>query len=82
MLERFKPGLFAQLVVVPLFRDYRILSQVAGHGMAVIKGLPPLTVDDDDLAWIAGALDATISRAANVPLAFASFAAGAAGVRR
>jgi ornithine--oxo-acid transaminase len=82
MLERFKPGLFAQLVVVPLFRDHRILSQVAGHGMAVIKGLPPLTVDDDDLAWIADALDSTLARAANVPRAFASFAAGAAGVRR
>ena len=49
LLDRFKPGLFAQLVVVPLFRDHRILSQVAGHGMAVIKGLPPLTVDEDDL---------------------------------
>ena len=82
LLDRFKPGLFAQLVVVPLFRDHRILSQVAGHGLAVVKGLPPLTVDEDDLAWLAEALDATVARAGNVPRAFASFAAGAAGVRR
>jgi ornithine--oxo-acid transaminase len=82
MLERFKPGLFAQLVVVPLFRDHRILSQVAGHGLAVIKGLPPLTVDEDDLTWLADALDDTVARASRVPRSFASFAAGAAGVRR
>jgi ornithine--oxo-acid transaminase len=81
LLDRFKPGLFAQLVVVPLFRDHRILSQVAGHGMAVIKGLPPLTVDDDDLTWLADALDTTIGRAGRVPRAFARFALGAAGVR-
>jgi ornithine--oxo-acid transaminase len=81
MLERFKPGLFAQLVVVPLFRDHRILSQVAGHGLAVIKGLPPLTVDEDDLTWLADALDATVARASRVPRSFASFALGAAGAR-
>jgi ornithine--oxo-acid transaminase len=81
LLERMKPGLFAQLVVVPLFRDHRILSQVAGHGLAVIKGLPPLTVDEQDLGWLADALDATVSRASRVPRSFARFALGAAGVR-
>ena len=29
LLERMQPALFAQLVVVPLFTDHRILSQVA-----------------------------------------------------
>jgi ornithine--oxo-acid transaminase len=81
LLDRFKPGLFAQLVVVPLFGEHRILSQVAGHGLAVIKGLPPLVVDEDDLGWLADALDATIARAGHVPTAFARFALGAAGVR-
>src|SRR3954468_23252795 len=79
MLERFNPGLFAQLVVVPLFAEHHILSQVAGHGVAVIKGLPPLTVDEDDLTWLPGALDTTNARAGRVPRAFASFALGAAG---
>ena len=31
MLERVQPGLFAQLVVVPLFAEHKILTQVAGH---------------------------------------------------
>ena len=44
LIERMQPGLFAQLVVAPLFSKHRILSQVAGHNMAVIKILPPLVV--------------------------------------
>ena len=31
VIERMQPGLFAQLVVAPLFSEHRILSQVAGH---------------------------------------------------
>ena len=82
LLDRFKPGLFAQLVVVPLFRDHRILSQVAGHGMAVIKGLPPLTVDDDDLD-VARRRAGRDDRARDErPAGVREFAAGAAGVRR
>src|SRR5262249_28666957 len=42
MLERVQQGIFAQLVVVPLFPAHRILSQVAGHRVNVVKGLPPL----------------------------------------
>jgi hypothetical protein len=32
-----QPGIFAQLVVVPLFTDHRILSQVAGHRVNVVR---------------------------------------------
>ena len=49
LIERMQPGLFAQLVVGPLFSKHRILSQVAGHNMAVIKVLPPLVVTDEDV---------------------------------
>ena len=45
MIERAQRGLFAQLVVVPLFTKHRILTQVAGHDMAVIRILPPLVAD-------------------------------------
>jgi ornithine--oxo-acid transaminase len=81
LVERAKPGLFAQLVVVPLFREHRILSQVAGHGLAVLKGLPPLTVGEDDLAWLAEALDGTIAKARRLPRSFTRFALAAAGAR-
>jgi ornithine--oxo-acid transaminase len=81
LVERMQPGLFAQLVVAPLFSDYRVLSQVAGHHMPVIKGLPPLTVTEDDLAYFAEALDETVTRARHLPRSLASFALTAAGVR-
>jgi ornithine--oxo-acid transaminase len=81
LLDRVQPGLFAQVIVVPLFREHRILSQVAGHGIAVIKGIPPLTLTEADLDWFAGALDETIRKARRLPRAVAKLALTAAGVR-
>ena len=84
LLERMQPALFAQLVVVPLFTDHRILSQVAGHGLNVIKGLPPLVLSEEDVDWFVTALDATLAKAQKLPRATARFALRAAGaaVRR
>src|SRR6476469_9672749 len=78
LLERIQPALFAQLVVVPLFRDHRVLSQVAGHGLNVLKGLPPLVIDEDDLDWFVTALDETVARAEKMPRALVRFALHAA----
>ncbi len=44
MLQAARHGLFAQMVVVALFQRHRILTQVAGDHMDVIKLLPPLTI--------------------------------------
>jgi ornithine--oxo-acid transaminase len=55
-IERRQPGLFAQMVTVPLFRDHRILTQVAGHHMNVIKVLPPLVISEAELRRFASAL--------------------------
>jgi ornithine--oxo-acid transaminase len=84
LLERMQPALFSQLVVVPLFTEHRVLSQVAGHGLNVIKGLPPLVVSEEDLEWFVTALDATLAKAQKLPRATARFAlrAARAGVRR
>ncbi|HEY3549741.1 MAG TPA: aspartate aminotransferase family protein, partial [Gaiellaceae bacterium] len=67
IIERAQRGLFAQLVVVPLFTKHHILSQVAGHDMAVIRILPPLVLSDDDIEEFAGALRATIKSAQRMP---------------
>ena len=82
LLERIQPGLFSQLVVVPLFRDHRILSQVAGHGLNVLKALPPLVVTEEDLDWFASALEETVARAEKMPRALVRFAVGAARAGR
>jgi ornithine--oxo-acid transaminase len=81
MIEKMQPGLFAQLVVVPLFAERRILSQVAGHKLAVLKALPPLVVGESDLDDFAEALTATIARAQRMPSSLTRFALTAAGVR-
>ncbi len=81
LLDRVQPGLFAQVVVVPLFKEHRILSQVAGHKIPVIKGIPPLTISEADLDWFAEALDETIRKAQRLPRALAKLALTAAGVR-
>jgi ornithine--oxo-acid transaminase len=82
MMERAQRGLFAQLVVVPLFTKHHILSQVAGHDMAVIRILPPLVLTDADLDEFVDALRTTI-KAARRPTAVTKLAltAASAGVR-
>ena len=42
LLETVNSGLFCQLISIPLFRDHKVLTQVAGHGNHTIKLLPPL----------------------------------------
>ncbi|GAA4961273.1 hypothetical protein GCM10023238_30590 [Streptomyces heliomycini] len=41
--------LFAQMVVVPLLRRHRILTQVSGDHLEVIKLIPPLVIDERDV---------------------------------
>ena len=59
-MERVQTGLFAQLVVVPLFTRHRMLSQVAGHDLAVLKLLPPLVLTEEDVDEFVAALDDVI----------------------
>ena len=81
MLDRAQRGLFAQLVVVPLFTEHRILTQVAGHDMAVVRILPPFVLSDDDVDEFVVALRATIARARRMPSSLTRFALSAAGIR-
>jgi ornithine--oxo-acid transaminase len=81
MLERAQRGLFAQLVVVPLFTDHHILTQVAGHKIAVLKVLPPLMISDADLEEFVGALHETIAQAQHMPRSLTKFALTAARAR-
>jgi len=81
LLERVHPGLFSQLVVVPLFRDHRILCQVAGHNMNVIKILPPLVLDEADVDWFVEGLESVLERSRGIPREMVGFALRAARAR-
>ena len=72
-VEERQPGLFAQLVTVPLFKQHRIFCQVAGHHLNVIKALPALTVEESELRRFAAALEQTIAAAERYPSALARF---------
>ncbi|MER7802316.1 aspartate aminotransferase family protein [Streptomyces parvulus] len=48
MLQTARKGLFAQMVVVPLLQRHRILTQVSGDHLEVIKLIPPLIIDTAD----------------------------------
>jgi ornithine--oxo-acid transaminase len=80
VMERMQAGLFAQLVVVPLFTKHRILSQVAGHDLPVLKGLPPLVLTERDIDDLVSALDDVIRKAGR-PTRVAGLALRAARAR-
>jgi ornithine--oxo-acid transaminase len=62
-IERRQPGLFAQMVTVPLFHDHHILTQVAGHEINVIKALPPLNMPEQELRRFVAALEDVLGSA-------------------
>jgi ornithine--oxo-acid transaminase len=72
-VERRQPGLFSQLITVPLFHEHRIFCQVAGHHMNVIKALPALSIEEDEIRRFAAALEETIAVAERYPSALARF---------
>jgi len=69
LLEAANSGLFGQLICIPLFRDHKVLTQVAGHGNHTIKLLPPLNISDADCDWIETSFDAVIADAHKAPSA-------------
>jgi ornithine--oxo-acid transaminase len=72
-LERAQPGLFAQLLTVPLFHEHRIFCQVAGHRMNVIKALPPLVVEESEIRRFAAALETVVAGVERMPSALTRF---------
>ncbi|MDO9106476.1 MAG: aspartate aminotransferase family protein [Methylovulum sp.] len=67
MLEAANKGLFCQMITIPLFKEHHILTQVAGHGMNVVKLLPPLNLTQQDRDRIVNAFDKTIADTHQVP---------------
>jgi ornithine--oxo-acid transaminase len=67
LLETVNSGLFCQLISIPLFKEHKVLTQVAGHGNHTIKLLPPLTIDESD--WIERSFDEVIADAHQAPSA-------------
>ncbi len=67
MLEAANKGLFCQMITIPLFKDHHILTQVAGHGMNVVKLLPPLVLNQKDCDHIVNSFDKAIADTHEIP---------------
>jgi ornithine--oxo-acid transaminase len=63
MMELTRKGLFAQMIVVPLFHRHRILTQVAADNVNIIKLLPPLNITDAEIDSFVAALDDVLADA-------------------
>lgn len=79
LLEAANPGLFCQLITLPLFKDHKILAQVAGHASHTVKLLPALVITEEDCDWIEHAFDKVIAGSQRVPGAVWSLGATLAG---
>ncbi|MGY4954624.1 aspartate aminotransferase family protein [Streptomyces nigrescens] len=63
MLQTARKGLFAQMVVVPLLQRHRILTQVSGDHLEVIKLIPPLIIGEREVARFVEAFTAVMDDA-------------------
>jgi ornithine--oxo-acid transaminase len=61
LLEAVSAGLFCQMITLPLFKDHKIIVQVAGHASHTVKLLPALVISDDDCTWIEGSFNEVIA---------------------
>jgi ornithine--oxo-acid transaminase len=67
LLETANKGLFCQLITIPLFKEQKLLTQVAGHASHTVKLLPPLVISDADCDWIVNGFDSVIAASHRVP---------------
>jgi ornithine--oxo-acid transaminase len=56
-LERLRPAIFSQMMVVPLYHRHRILTQVAADNVNIVKLLPALICGQEEIDWFVHALD-------------------------
>ncbi len=57
MCHTLDKSLFPQAAIIPLMDKHRIITQVAGHGIDVIKLLPPLIAGEAEIDMFVNALD-------------------------
>src|SRR2546428_12233036 len=67
LLHKLDKVLFAQMVVTQMLRKHRILTQVAGHAMDVMKILPPLIIGEREIDTLVQALDDVLTDCRKFP---------------
>jgi ornithine--oxo-acid transaminase len=67
LIHAMDGDLFPQAIVIPLLDDHRILTQVAGHHIDVVKLIPPLVIDESDVKWFLGAFEQVMTKLHQFP---------------
>ncbi len=67
LLHTLEKELFSQMLVTALYTKHRILTLVAGHGMDLIKIIPPLIIGEPEIARFVNALDAVLTECRKFP---------------
>ena len=67
LASKLQKGLVAQAMVMSLLADHRILTQVAGHGLEVIKLIPSLVIDESDVKRFLTAFEDVLERSHRFP---------------
>ncbi|MGZ5005209.1 MAG: aspartate aminotransferase family protein [Chthoniobacterales bacterium] len=67
LLHKVDKVLFAQMVVTQMLSRHRILTQVAGHAMDVVKILPPLIIGEREVDMFVTALDSVLTECRKFP---------------
>jgi ornithine--oxo-acid transaminase len=67
LLHKIDKVLFAQMIVTQMLSKHRILTQVAGHGMDVLKILPPLIIGEKEVDMFVNALDEVLTECRKFP---------------
>jgi ornithine--oxo-acid transaminase len=76
--RRIHPGMFGQVLVMRLFRDHGMLTQICGNNFMVLKAAPPLVATESQLSEFVSAVRATVELAHTSP----SFWSEALGLAR
>jgi ornithine--oxo-acid transaminase len=67
MIHKLHDSIFGQMVIIPLLQKHKILSQVAGYHIEVIKFLPPMIVNQADMDWFLNGLDDVLADTQRFP---------------
>ena len=67
LLHKIDKVLFAQMIVTQMLSKHRILTQVAGHAMDVMKILPPLIIGEKEVDMFVNALDDVLTECRKFP---------------
>jgi ornithine--oxo-acid transaminase len=54
------PGMFGQMLVMRLFRQQKVMTQICGNNFMVLKSAPPLIADEDQIEQFVQALTTVV----------------------